>query len=84
MSSIDKNEAIIIDVRTTGEFNEGANPLSINIPLNLIPVKINEFNKEQAIILCCASGGRSESALNFFIANGFKNVVNAGPWQNTL
>ena len=84
MSNIDKNNAVIIDVRSAAEFAMGANPNSKNIPLNLIPLKINEFKKDQAIVLCCASGARSESAANIFRTNGFKDVVNAGPWQNTL
>ena len=57
------NSKIIIDVRTTMEFMCGNVAGSINIPLHEIPQRIDEIKEmESPIILCCASGARSENA----------------------
>ncbi len=76
--------AIIVDVRTPGEFQAGHNPASINIPLGSLPARIKELDKTKPIILCCASGGRSGMAVGTLKEHGFTDVINAGPWRNTL
>ncbi len=80
-----KNGAVIIDVRSTSEFAQGANQSSINIPLDQLSEKsLSKFAKDIPIILCCASGMRSGIAVSTVKNFGFSNVVNAGPWTNTL
>ncbi|MBF0312536.1 MAG: rhodanese-like domain-containing protein [Oligoflexia bacterium] len=79
-----KGGAQIIDVRSREEFAEAANPKSKNIPLDEIDKRVKEINLTHAIIVCCASGGRSAMAEKILKAKGFKNVFNAGAWQNTL
>lgn len=76
--------AVIIDVRSQGEFSGGHNPLSINIPLDQINAKAESLDKEKTYILCCASGARSAAALGVLKSKGFKHVMNAGPWTATL
>ena len=84
MSQSKLNAPIIIDVRTPEEFAEGANPASINIPLNELAEKIASLNAKHSFVVCCASGGRSAMAMSLLKKQGFNEVVNAGPWQNTL
>lgn len=80
-----KNGAVIIDVRSTAEFMGSANPKSINIPLDqLTEESLRKIPKGSPIILCCASGMRSGMAVGAVKNFGFSNVVNAGPWTNTL
>ena len=82
LENINIKEATIIDVRTPGEFMMGKVEGSINIPLNEVPARIDEFkNIEGDIILCCASGGRSGQATMFLEQNGLSNVYNGGGWQ---
>ncbi len=76
--------AIILDVRNPEEFSSSCNPKSQNIPLSVLPVRLNELDKTKKIIVCCASGGRSAMAKNILQQNGFNDVINAGPWQNTV
>lgn len=76
--------AVIVDVRSPGEFSQGASPLSINIPLGDIQKRAKELDKNKPIILCCASGARSGAAVGILKAQGFNTVINAGPWTNTL
>jgi rhodanese-related sulfurtransferase len=79
---IQENLGTIVDVRTYGEFMGGNVVDSINIPLNEIPERFEELkNLKSPLILCCASGGRSEQAQNFLSQNGIE-CYNGGPWQN--
>jgi rhodanese-related sulfurtransferase len=74
--------AIIIDVRTTGEFNQGAIKDSKNIPLQTIGSKINDIKKyNKPVITCCASGMRSGSAASILKNNGIE-AVNGGGWMS--
>ena len=79
-----KDGALLVDVRSPGEFAAGSRPGSLNIPLDELERRSGEFDKEKPLILCCASGARSGIAAAMLKRQGFKNVVNAGPWQNTL
>lgn len=73
----------IIDVRTPGEFATGHANGSINIPLQELPQRLSEIKDIKGdIVLCCASGMRSSSALDMLRLAGVKNVVNAGSWLN--
>lgn len=76
--------AIVIDVRSKGEFAGGSRPGSLNIPLDSLNSRSKELDKNKPIILCCASGTRSGMAVGILKKNGFKSVINAGPWTNTL
>lgn len=76
--------AIIIDVRSKAEYAGGHNPQSINIPLDELDKGCKKLDKEKVILLCCASGTRSGMAVGILKKNGFKNVMNAGPWTNTI
>lgn len=71
---------VIIDVRTPAEFMGGNVVGSINIPLQEVPHRLEDFKKmEGPIWLCCASGNRSGQATAFLRANGIE-CENAGSW----
>jgi rhodanese-related sulfurtransferase len=73
--------AIIIDVRTKGEYAGGNIRGSVNIPLDKIDANIGKLkNKNQAIITCCASGSRSGLAQSGLKSRGYTNVYNGGSW----
>lgn len=74
--------AIIVDVRTTGEYASGHIKNSINIPLDKLKSKLQLLkNKNQIIITCCASGVRSASAKNILKSAGYSVVHNGGSWN---
>jgi rhodanese-related sulfurtransferase len=55
---------------------------SINIPLDEVSSRVEEFkNIEGNVVLCCASGGRSGQATMFLQQNGLSNIYNGGGWQ---
>ncbi len=73
--------AIIIDVRTKGEYQGGHVQGSVNIPLDQISaVQKKVKNKDQVIITCCASGMRSATAKGILRSQGYTNVHNGGSW----
>lgn len=74
--------AVIIDVRSPGEFASGHIKGSKNIPLNEIGAKINEIKKQnKPVIACCASGMRSSQATSILKQNGI-DAINGGGWQS--
>jgi phage shock protein E len=75
--------AIIVDVRTSGEFNSGHINGSINIPVNKLSDSVNKLkNKKKPIITCCASGARSASAKAILESRGIAEVYNGGSWYS--
>lgn len=77
-----KQGAVIVDVRTNQEFNQGHIKKSINIPLNTIQNEFKKLNKNKPVITCCASGIRSWFAKNKLKAKGFTEVYNGGGWMS--
>ena len=75
-----KEGAIVVDVRTPGEFNSGHYKGSKNIPLQQISGSINKL-KGKEVILVCRSGGRAASARSMLSQHGIV-AHNAGAWQN--
>lgn len=74
--------AVIVDVRTSNEYNQGAIPGSLNIPLQTLNAKIDELRAlHKPIITCCASGIRSGSASLILKPHGI-DVINGGGWQS--
>jgi rhodanese-related sulfurtransferase len=74
--------AIIIDVRTKGEYSQGAISGSKNIPLQEISSKISAIKKlNKPVITCCASGMRSGNAASILKAQGIE-AVNGGGWSS--
>ncbi len=72
----------IVDVRSESEFAFAHKNGSINIPLGLLKKRMKELDNTKPVILCCASGSRSGLAKRILMANGFKNVHNAGTWKS--
>ncbi len=76
-----KNGAIIVDVRTNGEFQGGHIKGSINIPLDTINSKIEELKKKNKIVItCCRSGNRSGMAKSILQQHGIE-CYNGGAWN---
>jgi rhodanese-related sulfurtransferase len=79
---INHPNATIVDVRTEGEFAGGHVAGSINIPLNEVPHRIDEFkNMSKPLVLCCLSGGRSGQATQYLAQQGVDQVYNGGGWS---
>jgi len=75
-------EAIVLDVRTTAEYSNGAISGSKNIPLQTLSNEIAKIKKlNKPVITCCASGMRSATAASILKNNGIE-AINGGGWQS--
>ena len=76
----DTNSPIVVDVRTPEEFEDGAYPDAINIPLDELMVRFEELgdNASREIVVYCASGARSAYAQRMLMQVGYVRVTNGG------
>ena len=76
----DINSPIVVDVRTPEEFEDGAYPGAINIPLDELMVRFEELgdNAAREIVVYCASGARSAYAQRMLMQVGYVHVTNGG------
>ena len=73
--------AIVIDVRTPQEFDNGHIKGSKNIPLNIIQTEVDKIKSwNQQVITVCQSGGRSSMAKSI-LKNAGIEVYNGGGWM---
>ena len=73
------NEPLVVDVRTSEEFEDGAFPGAVNIPLDELQRRVAELgSKSREITLYCASGARSAYGQRGLQQMGFTNVKNGG------
>ncbi len=77
-----KQGALILDVRSPGEFKQGHIKNALNTPLPELSKHISKIDNDRIIITCCASGIRSASAKSILKSNGFTNVHNGGGWSS--
>lgn len=84
---INREDALVIDVRTPAEFADGHLPNARNVPVDKIGERIAEFEafKSRPLILNCQTGTRSGSACAQFRKAGFEKVFNlaggVGAWR---
>jgi len=76
-----KEGAVIVDVRTKGEYAGGHIKGSVNIPLQVLDNSLGKLKKDKTIITCCASGMRSGSAKSLLKSKGY-TVHNGGGWMS--
>jgi phage shock protein E len=76
----ENDEIILIDVRTSDEFNTSHIPGSILVPYDVIKEQIGSIaeDKDTVIILYCRSGNRSKLASDALIAMGYSQVYDMG------
>jgi rhodanese-related sulfurtransferase len=67
---------VVIDVRTAAEYDAGHIPGSINIPLDELPGRLDELDKDAPVACVCGSGYRSEDAAQLLALAGFETVMN--------
>jgi len=70
---------VIVDVRSPEEFNTGHAEASVNIPLNELTGRLDDFRQMANIVLCCASGMRSQMASQVLRQNGI-DCCDGGSW----
>jgi rhodanese-related sulfurtransferase len=71
---------ILVDVRTPDEHRMGHIPSSRLLPLNELPSKAPAIltDKDQPIVVYCASGARSNQAAHFLSRLGYTRIHDMG------
>ncbi|MDL0431536.1 rhodanese-like domain-containing protein [Marinobacter sp. TBZ242] len=74
---INRDEAVVVDIRDRKDFNEGRITGAINIPLNSIKSRASELKKfkDKQIIVADKMGQHSAMAVKQLNAEGYTNVV---------
>lgn len=84
MTNLLTEGTFLVDVRTPVEFAEGNVYGSVNIPLDQIQQKLDQFKGKDNVIVYCRSGGRSAQAKSILEQNGIANVTNGGSMDAVL
>lgn len=84
---INRQDAVILDVREPGEFKAGHIPNARNVPESALAARLKELDKLKGkpILVACASGNRSAPACSALQKAGFEQVYalsgGMGAWQ---
>ena len=75
---INREDAIVVDVREADEFAGGHLPDARNIPGSKLAERISEIEKykDKPVIVCCATGMRSNKACAELKKKGFSRINN--------
>lgn len=73
-----KNDFLLLDVRTEEEFEEGFIPGALNVPISTLLFNLNDIEdyKNKAIVVYCRSGHRSITACTLLEMEGFEKLYN--------
>lgn len=88
VAMMNHENAVIVDVRTDKEFEEGHISNALNIPLGLLQNRLGELEKykNSPVIISCRTGSRSGQAATTLLKAGFENVQNLSggmlAWSN--
>ena len=78
----DKSKIQIVDVRTVREYEQGHYPEAVNIPLDDIRVRLDEFDKNKPIYVYCRAGYRAYLATRILKHNGINTTNITGGYQS--
>jgi rhodanese-related sulfurtransferase len=75
---INRNDAVVVDVRPIADFSKSHIINSINIPMSTLSNQLSQLEKHKKvpIILACRSGAQSYAACKTLSKNGFEDVYN--------
>jgi hydroxyacylglutathione hydrolase len=68
------DRAVVVDVRTAGEWESGHVPGSLNLPLASLEQRAGEIPRDHPVIVHCQTGARAAIAASLLRARGFSDV----------
>lgn len=71
---IEKNTVLLMDVRTSNEYDLMHIKNAINIPVNEIEQKILQVEQDKPLMVYCSSGARSKTAIQILNNLGYNNI----------
>ena len=81
---VSDNDAVVIDVREPHEWAQGTLRGAKKSQLTQLPTALGRLDNQQAILLVCRSGNRSQHAARFLSDQGFANVANLSGGMRAL
>ena len=76
-----ENGAVVLDVRTKKEYDSGAIPESIHIPLQDLHNHVDKLKAMNTpFVVCCKAGVRASKAVKFLTINNIE-ATNGGGWM---
>ncbi len=72
----DRDDVLVLDVREQWEYDEGHIAGVELIPMNEIPVRLDEIPTDKEVVVTCRSGNRSGQVTQYLQEQGFTNVHN--------
>lgn len=83
--AVNHPEATLVDVRTPMEHSLETLAGSINIPMDEVPSRVEEFkNMSRPLVLFCRSGARSGQTLAFLAEQGITDAMNGGGYMDMM
>jgi len=78
LAANEKGDAcVLIDVRTPEEYANGHVPSAKLLPLNTLPERATEIERDRTVYLICQGGMRSAQAIAYLVNEyGHSNLVN--------
>jgi rhodanese-related sulfurtransferase len=67
---------LVIDVREDWELKLASIPGVVHVPMNQLPARLGEFQRDTETIVMCHAGGRSMRVAQFLANQGFTDVAN--------
>lgn len=72
----EQDNHLLLDVRTSREYQQSHVPGAINIPLDQLEGRLSEVPEDEAVVVICASGNRSQTGAALLKEAGRQAVFN--------
>ena len=76
LSDDSRRKPVLLDVREDWEFALCKLPDALHMPMHLVPLRSNELNPDDEIVLICHHGMRSMQVAMFLERQGFSSLIN--------
>ena len=73
--SEERDDILVVDVRTEHERRTGAIPGSFHLPLNQLQERVDEIPREKTVVVHCQGGYRSAIAASLLQKSGISNAI---------
>ena len=84
LEKLDRAEIVIVDIRSEEEFKRGTIDGAINLPIEEIPARIDELEKEKTIYVLCHTGEHSKGITEELTKQGFTACNVEGGYRSFL
>lgn len=84
LEKLDRAEIVIVDIRSEEEFKRGTIDGAINLPIEEIPARIDELEKEKTIYVLCHTGEKSKGITEELTKQGFTACNVEGGYRSFL